>query len=75
MTQIFTVALTDEEAGELRELAAYWDYSLEEAMHRVVMDGLDIEMQLKAIGAGRNMAPPDEPATGPGGDLDDGIPF
>jgi hypothetical protein len=36
----FSITLTDEQAGQLRELAAYWGDSLEEALHRAVREAL-----------------------------------
>ena len=48
MTQEFTVALTDEQAAQLRELAAHWRESLQETLRRVAVDGLDMALQIKA---------------------------
>jgi hypothetical protein len=72
--QEFTITLTDEEAEQVNKLAAYWRVSLDEALRRAAVDGLDMAMQIKAHDeAAKNPFRPRK--TGPGGDLDYGIPF
>jgi len=65
----FTVTLTGKEAEGLREMAAYWGESLEEALRRIAGRGIDMELQIKAHDERGAAGLP--PAT----DLDDGIPF
>ena len=69
----FTVTLTDEEAAQLRELADHWRVTPEEALRRAAADGIDMELQIKAHDDEQANPTPRKP--GPGGDLDDGIPF
>jgi dsDNA-binding SOS-regulon protein len=71
--QEFTVTLTDEQAEALRQLAAHWRETLEEALRRVVKEGIDIEMMEKAND--EQQANPRPRQYGPSGDLDDDIPF
>jgi hypothetical protein len=73
MPQEFTLALTDEQAAQLRELAAYWRVNLEEAFRRAAVDGIDMALQIEAHD--EEQANPRTRQHGPGGDLDDGIPF
>ena len=72
MPQEFTITLTDEEAAQLRELADYWHPSPDEALRRVAVQWIDMELQVKAHDE-RDKA--GLPSTHPTGDLDDGIPF
>lgn len=69
MPQTFTVELTDEQAGQLRELAEYWHITLEEALHRIAGRGIDMELQIKYHDEREAAGLP--PAT----DLDDDIPL
>jgi hypothetical protein len=69
MPQDFSVTLTDDEAAGLRELAAYWGESLEEALRRIAGRGIDMELQIKAHDEREAAGIP------PVADLDDGIPF
>jgi hypothetical protein len=63
----FTITLTDEQAGQLRELVDYWGDSLQEALRRIAMRGIDLELQVKAHD--------EREAAGLPHDQDDGIPF
>jgi hypothetical protein len=67
----FTVTLTDEQAGEARELAAWWNVTLDEAVRRAAVEGLNIAMMEKANDEHHAMPR----KIGPSGDLDDDIPF
>jgi hypothetical protein len=67
MPQQFTITLTDEEAAGLKELAAYWNGSLEEALRRAAVEGLDMALQIKAHDEQEAAGIPRS------GDLDDGI--
>jgi hypothetical protein len=69
----FTITLTDDEAGQLRELADHWRETLEEALRRVVKEGIDIAMMEKANDEQHANSTPRQ--YGPSGDLDDDIPF
>jgi hypothetical protein len=71
--QDFTVTLTDEQAEALRQIADHWRESLEEALRRVVKEGIDIEMMEKAND--EQHANSTSRQYGPSGDLDDDIPF
>lgn len=73
MTQQFTVTLTGEQAEELRQLADHWRETLEEALRRVVKEGLDLAMMVKANDDEQTNPRPRQ--YGPSGDLDDDIPF
>jgi hypothetical protein len=75
MTQKFTIMLTDDEAAQGNKLAAYWRVTLEEALRRAAVDGLEMAMQIKAHDEAAANPFPRPRNTGPGGDLDDGIPF
>jgi hypothetical protein len=68
----FTITLTGEEAEEVNKLAAYWRVSLEEALRRAAVEGLDMAMQIKAHDEAAGN--PFRPRRGTG-DLDDDIPF
>ena len=43
----FTVELTGEEIQGLRELASAWGKSAEEALHRIAVRGIDMELHLR----------------------------
>jgi hypothetical protein len=45
--KIFTVELTGEEIQGLRELAASWGESLEQALRRIAVRGIDMELHLR----------------------------
>jgi hypothetical protein len=78
MTQTFTVTLTDDQAADLSELARHWNHSLEEMLRRIAVDGIDMEMQIKAHDEREAAGEPERENPNrdkPGGDLDDGIPF
>jgi hypothetical protein len=72
MTQQFTITLTAEEAEQVNKLAAYWRVSLEEALRRAAMDGLDMAMQIKAHNEA--VGNPFRPRKTGMSDLDDDIP-
>lgn len=69
MPKYLTVELTDEQAGALSELAAWWSESLEEALRRVAVRGIDMELQIKAHDEREAAGIPRSR------NLDDGIPF
>ena len=69
MPQDFTVTLTDDEAAQLRELADHWRVTPQEALRRAAVNGLDMELQIKAHDEREAAGIP------PVADLDDGIPF
>jgi DNA-binding MarR family transcriptional regulator len=68
----FRITLTDEQAEALRQLADHWRESLDDALARVVSEGIDSLLSDK-----ENDERHDEDmrrAIGPGG-MDDDIPF
>jgi len=71
----FTVTLTDEEAAQLRELADHWRVTPEEALRHAAVNGIDMELQIKAHDEAAANPDSRPRPTGPGSDLDDGIPF
>jgi hypothetical protein len=71
--QNFMATLTDEQAEALRQLAAHWRETLDQAFRRVVKDGIDMAMMEKANDEHHASSMPRQ--YGPSGDLDDDIPF
>jgi hypothetical protein len=69
VSQEFAVTLTDKEAAQARELAAYWNVTPDEALRRAAVDGLDMALQIKAHDEREAAGIPRS------NDLDDGIPF
>jgi hypothetical protein len=45
--QTFTVELTAEQTDGLRELAGCWNETLEEALRRIAVRGIDTELHLQ----------------------------
>lgn len=43
----FTVKLAGEQIEGLRELAGYWNKSLDEALRRIAVRGIDLELHMK----------------------------
>jgi hypothetical protein len=68
----FTVTLTDEQEKALRQLADHWRESLDDALARVVSEGIDSLMSDKEND--ERHAEDMRRVIGPGG-MDDDIPF
>ena len=73
--QNFRVTLTDEQAAQARELAAYWRVTLDEALRLAAVDGLDVAIQIKAHDEREAAGLPDPHAPPSGTKLDDDLPF
>jgi hypothetical protein len=65
----FTVELTGKQAARLKELAAYWRSSPEEELQCIAVNGIEMELQVKAHDEREAAGVPRSR------DLDDGIPF